>query len=70
MCADPPLVTNPCQNRCAWHAAPPGARSDDPAAVARFVCRGCGTQWQPGVGWTPVDRDGTVPAQVRAALAQ
>jgi hypothetical protein len=33
-----------------------------------FACSGCGSQWAPGAGWTPIDADGTVPDAVRAAV--
>jgi hypothetical protein len=63
--APEPLAQNPCQDLCEW--------LPDPLASTlprRFSCRGCGSQWDRTQGWTPCDRDGTVPAQVRAEVAR
>lgn len=48
-----------CRSLCAWRRTP--------APDERFACRGCGSQWVPGEPWTPIDADGTVPADVLAA---
>lgn len=53
------LVVNPCRSLCEWRASR--------AAAELFVCAGCGSQWEPGQGWTPMDADGVVPAAVRDA---
>jgi hypothetical protein len=58
---DADLAVRPCQSLCRW--VPVRGRSD-----GRFACQGCGSQWRPGLGWTPIDADGTVPAEVRRAL--
>jgi hypothetical protein len=58
-----PLAQYACQDACRW-------RPDDsvPAPLTRFACTGCGSQWDRSQLWTPIDRDGTVPASVRAEL--
>jgi hypothetical protein len=48
-----------CRALCAWHAT--GDRLD---GEPLFACAGCGSEWVPSQGWTPVDHAGTVPAQV------
>ena len=50
------LAQQPCQDLCEWEP--------DPVANTppRWRCRGCGSQWDRTQLWTPVDRDGTVPA--------
>jgi hypothetical protein len=54
------LVVRPCLSLCQWVRT----RADEDL----FACQGCGSQWRPGAGWTPVDADGHVPAEVRHAL--
>lgn|GEM_PF-1856263 len=58
---DTALVSRPCRSRCRW-------RPDRQAGSAVFSCSGCGSQWVPGLGWTPADADGTVPAEVLDAV--
>lgn len=53
------LVVNPCRSQCRWLRSRAGAQL--------FTCRGCGSQWQPGQGWTPMNADGHVPTAVRSA---
>ncbi|UZJ25710.1 hypothetical protein RHODO2019_04455 [Rhodococcus antarcticus] len=53
------LVVNPCRSLCSWRRSRAGGEL--------FACAGCGSQWEPGQGWTPVDADGVVPDAVRAA---
>ena len=54
-----PLLSSPCRNLCDWAAAP--SAHDDARLLA---CRGCGTQWRAGLGWTPRQADGSVPLLV------
>ena len=72
------LVTRPCRSRCSWSPNRGGNRADpqipgdgenvpEADGGALFACTGCGTQWRPGLGWTPVDADGTVSGAVQAA---
>jgi hypothetical protein len=58
---DADLAVRPCQSLCRW--VPARGR---PGGL--FACQGCGSQWRPGLGWTPIDADGTVPPEVRRAL--
>ena len=51
------LEVFPCRSLCAWV----------PTRRSVFACRGCGSQWHPREPWTPIDADGTVPAEVRRA---
>ena len=58
-----PLAQYACQDACQWQP--------DAAAAARprrFACTGCGSQWDRSQLWTPIDRDGTVPASVREEI--
>jgi hypothetical protein len=55
------LVVRPCLSLCRWVPA----RGRRPRL---FACQGCGSQWRPGLAWTPVDADGTVPEAVRRAV--
>ncbi|KQX69564.1 hypothetical protein [Angustibacter sp. Root456] len=59
-----PLAQYACQDACQW------GPDDRAAAPRRFACAGCGSQWDHTQLWTPIDRDGTVPASVRAELAR
>lgn len=62
--ADPGgLRIRSCRDLCEWRRTP--ARRGD---LPLFACRGCGSQWAPGAGWTPADRDGRVPGEVLAVL--
>jgi hypothetical protein len=54
------LAVHPCRSLCRWVPTRPAPRE-------RFACQGCGSQWQPGEAWTPVDADGSVPPAVRRA---
>ena len=54
------LVVRPCRTLCQWVPT----RTDEDL----FACQGCGSQWRPGAGWTPIDADGHVPQEVRRAL--
>jgi hypothetical protein len=54
------LDVRPCRSLCRWVAT----RTDEDL----FACQGCGSQWRPGAGWTPIDADGHVPPEVRRAL--
>jgi hypothetical protein len=54
------LLVRPCRSLCRW--TPTRAEED------LFACQGCGSQWRPGAGWTPIDADGQVPVEVRRAL--
>jgi hypothetical protein len=58
---DEDLLVRPCQSLCRW--VPTRSRPDD-----LFACQGCGSQWRPGLGWTPIDADGTVPGAVQRAV--
>ncbi len=51
------LAVHACRSLCRWVRT----------RRALFACQGCGSQWQPGQAWTPVDADGTVPPAVRRA---
>ena len=53
-----PLVVSPCRRLCDWTAVTPQPPGD---ADRRFVCGGCGSQWEPGHGWTPRQADGSLP---------
>jgi len=55
------LDVRPCRSLCRWVRT----RADEDL----FACQGCGSQWRPGAGWTPIDADGQVPADVRRTLA-
>lgn len=58
------LQQHPCQDLCAWQID-----VEQPLiGPRRFACRGCGSQWDRTQGWTPCDRDGTVPVDVQAEL--
>ena len=57
---DDALAVHPCRALCRW------VRTRR-APHELFACQGCGSQWRPGVAWTPVDADGRVPADVRRA---
>jgi hypothetical protein len=67
MSGSAPPVANPCLRQCAWRRDPSDDGSPGPA---RFTCAGCASQWWPGLGWTPAQADGQVPAAVRRALAE
>jgi hypothetical protein len=54
------LLARPCRSLCRWV---PTRTGED-----LFACQGCGSQWRPGAGWTPIDADGSVPAEVRPVL--
>ena len=54
-----PLLSSPCRNLCDWAPAP---NAHDDARL--LACRGCGTQWRAGLGWTPRQADGSVPLLV------
>jgi hypothetical protein len=54
------LLARPCRSLCRWVRT----RTDDDL----FACRGCGSQWRPGAGWTPIDADGHVPPDVTRAI--
>ena len=62
--APAPLAVRDCRQLCSWRATRAGAVG----GTSLFACAGCGSQWRPGAGWTPADRDGSVPREVRAAL--
>lgn len=55
------LVVRPCQSLCRW--VPARSQPED-----LFACQGCGSQWRPGAGWTPIDADGRVPEAVRRTV--
>ena len=57
-----PLAVAPCRSLCSWSPAPGPVPAGD-----LFACAGCGSQWAPDQQWTPVQADGTVPAEVRTA---
>ena len=59
------LAVSACRSLCDW-ARTPAATAD---GRRLFACRGCGSQWVRGAGWTPAQADGTVPAAVRAELS-
>jgi ribosomal protein L37AE/L43A len=54
------LAVHPCRSLCSWVPTRRAPRE-------LFACQGCGSQWQPGEAWTPVDADGRVPPAVRRA---
>jgi hypothetical protein len=54
------LLARPCRSLCRWART----RTDDDL----FACQGCGSQWRPGAGWTPIDADGQLPDGVAEAL--
>ena len=57
------LVVAPCRQLCDW-ARTPAERGGRPL----FACRGCGSQWVRGQGWTPAQADGSVPPAVLSEL--
>ena len=57
------LRISPCRTLCDW--GPTRARLD---GQPLFACTGCGSQWVPSEPWTPRQADGSVPAEVLAAL--
>ena len=57
------LASSPCRDLCDW-VATRGSTS----AAPLLACRGCGTQWERGLGWTPQQADGTVPDPVLTLL--
>jgi hypothetical protein len=58
-----PLVTHPCQQRCAWRP------TDNRLAGERlFRCGACGSQWVRSQPWAPVDADGTRHPALTAEL--
>ena len=74
----PELRVRACRSQCSWRATPRSvpAEGSVEASVAGsvagsarplFACAGCGSQWTPGAGWTPIDVDGRVPDEVLAA---
>jgi hypothetical protein len=56
-------IAHPCRSLCRWR--PSRARAGAGSGV--FTCTGCGSQWMPGLAWTPIDADGTIPAKVLSA---
>ena len=62
-----PLVVSPCRRLCEWTAVT-GPASAERAHV--LSCRGCGSEWEPGQGWTPRQADGSQPAGLAEALRQ
>ena len=56
-----PLAVHACRSLCRWV----GTRR---APDELFACQGCGSQWRPGLVWTPVDANGHVPREVRRAV--
>ena len=60
-----PLAQYACQDACHWQPDPTSA-----GALPRFACSGCGSQWDRTQLWTPIDRDGSVPAAVRREVAR
>jgi hypothetical protein len=58
-----PLVQFACQDACHWLAD-----ADDAGPLRRLVCTGCGSQWDRSQAWTPVDRDGSLPAALAAPV--
>jgi ribosomal protein L37AE/L43A len=59
--AVPHLVVHACRSACRWSRT-----RRLRAGRSVFACAGCGSQWDAGQAWTPVDADGRVPADVRA----
>ena len=60
-----PLVVSPCRRLCDWAALP----ADGPdGSAGLFACRGCGSQWERGQGWTPRQADGSQPDGIAEAL--
>ena len=57
------LAVHSCRSLCSWVPTRRAPRE-------LFACQGCGSQWQPGEPWTPVDADGHVPPAVRRAAAR
>jgi hypothetical protein len=60
-----PLAQYACQDACRW-----GPDDAADASPRRFACSGCGSQWDRTQLWTPIDRDGTVPASVREEIGR
>ena len=60
-----PLAVSPCRRLCDW-AAVTAARAD--GSARRFACRGCGSEWERGQGWTPQQADGSRPAGIAEEL--
>ena len=58
-----PLTSSPCRELCDW-VTTRGRAAADPL----LACRGCGTQWQPGLGWTPRQADGSIPGAALTVL--
>ena len=55
----PELRISPCQRRCTW--LPTDEHIDDRQV---FACASCGSEWTHEQPWTPVNIDGTMPAEI------
>ena len=58
-----PLTIAPCRSLCDW-ARTPALHDGQPL----FACRGCGSQWVRGQGWTPAQADGSRPPGIEQEL--
>ncbi len=58
-----PLTIAPCRSLCDW-VRTPALHEGQPL----LACRGCGTQWVRGQGWTPAQADGSRPQAVLEEL--
>ena len=59
------LEQHPCRSLCWWQRVEDVVVADQPL----FACDGCGSQWVPSEGWTPLQHDGHVDPDVLAAVA-
>ena len=57
-----PLTVAACRRLCAWSALEESLDGEP-----LFGCAGCGSEWVPSQGWTPIDWQGEVPAAVQEA---
>lgn len=57
------LISHECVGKCDWNAT--GEATD---AGPVYSCGGCGSEWTPGLAWTPKNADGIINPEITALV--